>query len=200
MMVSGYIYGKISGNIKTSSEYSLGLSKNFENLGFMFVLMFFMSQLLAIINWTNIGEVIAARLVELMSTLQISGLPLIIIFFFVVVVISILIPDLVTKWQLIAPTIVPLFMRANMTPDFIQFIFKTADSIGKAISPFFIYFIISLAFLEKYRVDDKKQVSIFGTLKVMMPVIICATVFWILIISLWYLVNFPIGVGTYTTI
>ena len=34
MMVSSYIYGKISGNIKTSNEYSLGLSKNLENLGF----------------------------------------------------------------------------------------------------------------------------------------------------------------------
>ena len=31
MMISGLIYGKISKNIKNSHEYSLGLSKNFEN-------------------------------------------------------------------------------------------------------------------------------------------------------------------------
>lgn len=200
MMMSGFVYGKISGNIKNSNEYSLGLSKNFENLGFMFVLMFFISQLLAVIEWTNIGEVIAAKLVEMVSTLQISGLPLIIAFFFVIVIVSIFIPDVVTKWQLMAPTIVPLFMRANITPDFTQFIFKAADSVGKSLTPFFIYFIITLAFLEKYRVDEKRQVSIFGTLKVMMPVILCSLIFWLLLICLWYLINFPIGVGTYTTI
>ncbi len=200
MMISGFIYGKISGNIKSSNDYSLSLSKNFENLGFMFVLMFFISQLTAIINWTNIGEVIGAKLVEMVSTLQISGLPLIIVFFFVVIIISIFIPDVITKWQLITPTIVPLFMRANITPNFTLFIYKVADAIGKSITPFFVYFIIMLAFLEKYRVDEKKQVSIFGTLKVMLPIILCVMIFWLLLICLWYLINFPIGVGTYTTI
>ena len=64
MMVSGFIYGKISKNIKNSHEYSLALSKNFENLGLMFVLMFFTSIMVSIIDWTNIGVVISANLVD----------------------------------------------------------------------------------------------------------------------------------------
>lgn len=200
MMISGFVYGRISGNIKNSNEYSLGLSKNFENLGFMFVLMFFISQLSAILNWTNIGEVLSSKLIEMMSSLQIAGIPLIVAFFFIVIIITFFIPDAVMKWQIMAPTVVPLFMRANMTPDFTQFIFKVADSVGKSLTPFFVYFIIMLAFLEKYRVDEKRQVSIFGTLKVMLPVILCVMVVWLLIICLWRLINFPIGVGTYTTL
>ena len=38
MMVCGFIYGFTSGNIKNSTEYSLGLTKNFEGLGDVFVL------------------------------------------------------------------------------------------------------------------------------------------------------------------
>ena len=200
MMVAGLIYGKLSGNIKDSNEYSLGLSKNFEKLGFMFVLMFFISQALAVIDWTNIGVVICSKLTEFMSSLQVSGLPLIIAFFFIVILSSIFIPDAIVKWQLMAPTVVPLFMRSNITPDFTQFVFKIADSVGKAYTPIFVYFIIMLAFLEKYRIDNKKQVSIFGVLKTILPTIMIITIFWILLICIWYIANFPIGIGTYPTI
>ena len=90
----------------------------------MFVLMFFMSQLIAILDWTRIGDVISVRLVDFVSSMQISGLPLILIFMLIVIIMSILIPDLMTKWELLSPTVIPLFMRSNITPDFTQFIFR----------------------------------------------------------------------------
>jgi len=200
MMVVGFVYGKFSGNIKNSSEYSLGLSKNFENLGLLFVLMFFISELIAILNWTNIGVVIASNLISFMSKLQFSGVLLIIVFMFIVILMSVLIPDTISKWQILSPVAIPLFMRANITPSFTQFLFKTADAIGKAFSPIFIYFIITLAFLQKYNIDDKKQISVFGVMKLMMPTILITTVFWFIFLALWFLIGFPIGVGTYTTL
>ena len=100
MMILGFVYGKFSGNIKNSSEYSLGLSKNFENLGLLFVLMFFLSELIAILNWTNIGTVIACNLISFMSHLQFSGVLLIIVFLVIVIFMSILIPDTLSKWEI----------------------------------------------------------------------------------------------------
>lgn len=200
MMIFGFVYGKFSGNIKNSSEYSLGLSKNFENLGLVFVLMFFLSQLIAILDWTNIGVVVASNLIRFMSQLQFSGVLLIVIFFVVIILMSILIPDTMTKWKIASPIIVPLFMRANINPSFTQFLFKIADAVGKAFSPIFVYFIIMLAFLQKYNLDEKKQISVFGVLKLMMPTILMMTVFWIIFVSLWFLIGFPIGPGTYTTL
>lgn len=200
MMVSGFIYGKISHNIKDSHEYSLGLSKNFENLGFVFVLMFFTSVMLSILEYTNIGVVLSANLVDFISSISLSGVPLIIIFMLVIIVMSFLIPDTLTKWQLLSPTVVPLFMRANITPDFAQFVFKVADGIGKSFTPFFVYFIIMIAFLEKYKIDDRKQVGIFGTLRLIMPVTLILGAILILSVALWYIIGIPIGVGTNTTI
>lgn len=200
MMIFGFVYGKFSGNIKNSNEYSLGLSKNFENLGLVFVLMFFLSQLTAILDWTNLGVVVSCRLISFMSSLQFSGVPLIFTFFIIVILMSILIPGIESKWALLSPTVIPLFMRSNISPEFTQFIFKIADSVGKCFSPIFIYFVIMLAFLEKYRVDDNKQITIFGTLKLMMPTILLISLFWILFVCLWYLIGFPIGPGIYTTL
>lgn len=200
MMISGLIYGKISKNIKNSHEYSLGLSKNFENLGLVFVLMFFTSVMISILDYTNIGVIISARLVDFISSISLSGLPLIIIFMLVVIVMSILIPDTITKWNLLSPTVVPLFMRANITPDFTQFVFKVADGIGKSITPFFVYFIIMLAFLEKYKNEEKQQISLFGTMKMILPVVLILGALLILFVVLWYVIGIPIGIGTGSTI
>lgn len=200
--LSGFVYGKKSGNIKTGHDFSLGLSKSFENLGFLFVLMFFTSQIPAIIEWTNLGNVIATRLIDLIGNLHLSGILLLIIFIIITVIISILIPDTMSKWNLMSPTIVPLFMQANITPNFTNFVFKIADSIGKCFSPVFIYFIITLAFLEKYNEteNEKKQISLFGTYKLMLPSITVLSLIWILIIVFWYLIGFPIGIGNYSTL
>ena len=162
--------------------------------------MFFTSQLIAILEWSNLGEFICAKLVDITGSLQFSGLPLIIFFILITIVSSIFLPGTMAKWQLMSPTIIPLFMRSNITPDFTQFIFKVTDGIGKSFTPLFIYFIVMLAFLEKYRVDEKKKVSIFGTLKLLMPTTIVIALVWILIICLWYLIGIPIGVGTMSTL
>lgn len=202
LTLCGFVYGKKSGNIKGSHDFSLGLSKSFENLGFLFVLMFFASQIPAIIEWTNLGNVIACRLIEFICSIQLSGIILIVFFIIITVLISILIPDTMTKWSLMSPTIVPLFMQSNITPNFTNFIFKVSDGIGKSLSPLFIYFIITLAFLEKYRdkENDKNQISLFKTYKSIIPTILIISLIWILIIVFWYLIGFPIGVGNYSTL
>ncbi len=199
-IIFGYIYGKVSGNIKNGSEFSLGLSKNFENLGLLFVLTFFASQMLALLNWSNLGIVIATRLIEFMNGLQFSGIVLIVTFFVITILMSILLPGTMDKWNLLYPTVIPLFMRSNITPGFTQFIFKVADGIGKSITPIFIYFIIMLSFLEKYRTNEKKQISVFGTLKLILPSIFMIAGIWLLIIILWYVIGLPIGIGTYITL
>lgn len=199
-MICGYIYGKVSGNIKNGSEFSLGLSKNFENIGLVFVLIFFLSQMVAILKWSNLGTVVATRLIEFMNGIQLSGILLIIVFFVVVILMSILLPGTMEKWTLLNPTIIPLFMRSNITPAFTQFIFKIADGVGKAITPIFTYFIIMLAFLEKYKTDEDHQISIFGTLKLLLPSVLLIGGVLLLIIIIWYIIGLPIGIGTYPTL
>lgn len=200
MITCGMLYGKFSGNIKNSHEFSLSMSKTFENLGFMFVLMFFGSQLVSIIEWSNVGIVITTKLIDLISTLEISGIFLIIIFFIIIILTSILVPNSYLKWQIVSPVAIPLFMRSNITPNMTQFIFKAADGIGKALTPTFIYYIIMLAFIEKYRVSEKNQVSVFGTLKIILPVVLIMAMVILLIIILWYIIGLPIGIGTYSTL
>lgn len=193
MMICSGIYGTISKNLKNTNDFSVGLSKEFDNLGYIFILMFFSALMISILNWTNIGTVIASWLISFISNLEFTGLPLIITMFILIVIMSFLIPDTIIKWEIASPVLIPLFMKANITPDFTQFIFKAADSVGKGITPFFVYFIIMLAFLEKYNNKETNKITVFGTLNLLRPTILIFMVIWLLIVIGWFIMGLPLG-------
>ncbi len=200
LMICGYIYGKVSGNIKNSNDYSVGLSKSFNKLGYAFVLMFFTSQMIGILNWTNLGEVISSNLISLISQAKFSGMPLIFSMIIIILFMSLIVPGTVEKWSLSSPILVPLFMRANITPEFTQFIFEAINGIGKSMTPIFMYFIVFLAFLEKYDTNIKTKTTIFGTINIMLPIVLLMLGIWILIIIGWYVIGLPLGIGGVTTL
>lgn len=199
VMACSFVYGKISGTMKDNHEYGVGMSNSFKDLGYLFVLLFFISVLTSVLEYTNLGTVIACRLIDFISTFQISGIPLILFSFAIIIIMGILIPNTYTKWEIASPILVPLFMRANMTPEFTQFLFRAADGIGKCLTPVFVYFIILVGFLQKYNRNDE-DITIFGTLKLMLPAIILFIVLWLLIIIGWYVVGLPLGSGVYPTL
>ena len=198
LMVCGFIYGTVSRNIKNSGDYSKALTKTFESTGYVFVLLFFISILYEIIDWTNFSTVISTNIIDFVGSTNISGLLLVVLAFLSIVLISVFIPGTVAKWNLIAPIYVPLLMRANISPSFTQTIFLAADSVGKMFSPIYIYLIVAIGFMYKY--DKDSNVSIIGTMKKIMPVILILSLVWLVIIAGWYLIGIPIGINSSITL
>ncbi len=197
MVITSFVYGKFSKNITKEKDYS-SIFKKLNGIGYILVLMFFASQLIAIINWTNVSEVLVTNLISFLAGLEFSGIPLIITFFVITILIGILIPSTISKWILISPLIVPLFMRSNITPDFTQFIFKAADGIGKSITPLYMYLIIMLGFVQNYSED--KKITFLGMYKLLLPTILIIMGMLILIIVGWFVIGLPLGFGTYPTL
>ena len=198
MAIVGLVYGFISKNFKTNHDFGWSFTKELNNIGYLFVLMFLSSILISIINWTNIGTVIANNLVYIISLFDFTGIPLIVITFIFIILMSILMPGSLEKWALISPILVPLFMKGNLTPDFAQFVFKAADSVGKIITPLFIYFIVMLGLIQKYNKNENK-VTLFNTIKLIWPIILSMIIFWLLILIIWYVAGLPLGIDTLVT-
>ena len=197
LSICSIIYGTISGNLKGSHEYTEKMGIHFDKLGYAFVLLFLLSQIVGVIEWTNIGSVILISLVNFISTASLNGTFLIIVLFLLTIIGSIFIPSTILKWNIMSPIMVPLFMRANLTPSYAQFIFMASDGIGKALTPIFPYFIILLGFMHKY---GQENISLTKTFKTMLPTILLFTLVWIMILICWYIIGLPIGVGIYPTI
>lgn len=198
LMVCGFVYGTVSRNIKNSDDYSKALTKTFEGTGYIFVLLFFMSILYEIIDWTNFSTVISTNIIDFIGSTNMSGVLLVLLVFISIILISIFIPGSVTKWNLIAPIYVPLLMRANISPSFTQTIFLAADSVGKLFSPIYLYLIVAIGFM--YKFDKDSNVSIIGTIKKTMSVILILSLVWLVIIVGWYLIGIPMGINSTITL
>ena len=196
-MLCGYVYGRVSRNIKSHGNHGKLLAKSFEGTGYIFALLFFLTILTTILDWTNFSTIISTRIIDFVGSTQITGIILIFITFISIVLISIFIPGSMAKWQLIAPVYVPLPMRANISPSYTQTIFLAADSVGKLFSPIYVYLIITVGFMYKY--EKNCDESIFSTMKKIMPVVLLLSLTWLGIIICWHLLGLPIGIGTTTT-
>lgn len=196
--ITSIVYGIISKNFKNNHEISWGFTRYFDNIGYIFAMLFLGSVLIGIIDWTNLGTLVSIKLLDLIELFDLTGIPLIIISFTCIIFMSILMPNSLEKWHLISPILVPLFMRGNLTPDFAQFVFKAADSVGKVITPVFIYFIVMVGFIQKYNIKENK-VTLFNTMKLIWPIIITMIAFWLLILIIWYVAGLPLGIGSLAT-
>lgn len=193
-LVCGYIYGNISRNIKSSKEYNKAISLTFQNTGFIFAGLFFFSIMMNILEWTNIGDFLSLRLINLVSQTQMSGIFLILFVLMIGIAITIINPSTIHNFTLMYPTVIPLLIRANISPSFSLMIFKAADSIGKCFTPFYVFFIIMIGFLYKYDTQDE-DISLFGTMKKIMPITLWLALAWLVIIIGWNLLGFRIGIG-----
>ena len=198
LILCGYVYGIISRNIKSNGNHGKILTKSFEGTGYIFALLFFLTIFTTILDYTNFQTIISTRIIDFVGSTQVTGVVLVFLAFITIVLITVLIPSSIVKWKLIAPVYVPLLMRANITPTFTQSIFLAADSVGKLLSPIYVYLIITVGFMYKY--EKNCDETIFGTMKKIMPTVLFLALTWLGIILAWYLIGLPIGIGTATTL
>ena len=196
LIICGWIYGTIAKTIKNKNDFSTYLYSSLNNIGSILVLFFFAAELIALFKKTNIGTVFTIKLVDIMETLNFSGIPLIILFFILVLLVNIFNTSATLKWSIIAPSIIPLFMKANISPEFVQMIYRAGDSITNMISPLFPYFVVLIGMLQIYN-KQEEAIGIKYTYKLLLPYTIGVLVFWILVLICWYIINLPIGIGVY---
>ena len=196
LILCGWIYGRTAHTLKTKNDFSTYLYDSLNNIGSILVFFFFASQLIALFKKTNIGDVFTIKIIDILEKVEFTGFPLMIAFFILVALVNIFQTSAVLKWSVLAPSIVPLFMRQNISPEFAQAIFRVADSTTNTISPFFPYFIVLIGMLQIYN-KNEEAIGIKYTYKLLLPYALGIFIFFILLLICTYIINLPIGVGVY---
>ena len=148
LMLAGLVYGLRVKTITNNRDFVDGMNYYLKDLSSLLVLIFFAAQFCLIFKQTNIGIFIVSTLTSWISNLQLTGIILVIITFLLTLVSTLLVPVASTKWAIISPIIIPMFMQSSLTPEFAQAVFRAADSSVKGITPLFTYFVILIGFLQ----------------------------------------------------
>jgi len=192
---AGLIYGLKVKTIKTSKDLMDGSNYYLKGVSSILVLIFFAAQFCLIFKETNIGVFIVASLAEFLEGLQLTGFVLIILSFLIVLISSVFVPVASTKWAILSPIMVPMFMQSSFTPEFAQAVFRAADSSMKGMTPLFTYFVILIGFLQIYN-KKKEVVSLVDALGLIVPYSIAFSILWLIILIAFYIIGIPLGFST----
>ncbi len=199
-IAAGIAYGIGSHSIKNDKELIEKSSKNFSKLGSIFILIFVVSQFIAIFRKSNIGLVVTAWLANILSYIDVTGIPLILITLLFIALANLLLTSTANKWYIFAPVVVPMFMQSNISAQFAQIVMRAGDSMTKGFTPLLASFVIFIGYLNIYNLHKERPYTIRNSLKLISPYFLLISLTWILVVIGWYLIGLPIGPGVYPTI
>ena len=199
-ILSGIAYGIGSKSIKNDKEIIDNASKKFSNIGSIFILIFVVSEFIAVFRKSNIGMVVTIWLARLLEHLSLSGIPLIIITLLLIAISNLLLTSTASKWMIFSPIVVPIFMQSNISPQFAQVVMRAGDSMTKGYTPLLASFVIYIGYLNIYNLHKEKPYTIRKALNMIRPYFLIISLTWILIVVGWYIIGLPIGPGVFPTL
>ena len=199
-ILAGIAYGIGSKSLKNDKDLIEKSSKKFNNIGSVIILMFVVSQFIAVWRKTNIGTIITLWLTNILEQMQLSGVPLIIITLLFIAIANIFLTSPASKWAIFSPVVVPMFMQSNIGPQFAQIVMRAGDSMTKGFTPLLASFVIYIGYLNVYNLHKEKPYTIRKSLKMITPYFLIISATWILIVIGWYIIGLPIGPGVSPTL
>jgi len=192
-IILGFFYGIGAKTIKNNKDFCDDLGHSLDGIGKTLVLIFFASTFISVFKKTGIGEVITAALANLLTMESLGTFPLIIMLFGISAISTFVLPNSTFKWAILAGIAVPALMDAGLSPEFTQVIFRFGESMTMSLTPLMAYYVIYLAYLEKYN-QDNKPISLFKTLKYQLPYTIVIGIVLLSLLIVWYIIGLPIGI------
>lgn len=190
----GLLYGIGAKTIKNNRQFIDSLGYSLNGVGKTLVLIFAGSIFISIVKQSNIGNVVVAMLTNIVVNSNFTGLALVILLFICSAVATIFSPGAISKWAIMSSQIVPAFINVGISGEFAQIAFRFGECATLGLTPMFAYFIVYLAYLEKYN-QDENTVSLGSSIKYQVSYSACAAGVLLLLLILWYVISLPLGFG-----
>jgi aminobenzoyl-glutamate transport protein len=189
---AGIAYGRGAGTIKTKEEVISTITKSWSGLAGLLFLFLLIAQFIAYFNFSNMAEVAAVKLGDVLERINIGAVWLLIGVIIITAIVNIIIPQAIAKWALLAPIFIPLFTRLNVAPQTVLAAYRVGDSPGNVLTPLMAYFPLIVIFTQRYR----KDAGIGTVVSLMLPYVVILSIAWTLFFVAWYVLGIPLGPGS----
>ncbi|RIM31962.1 AbgT family transporter [Staphylococcus cohnii] len=188
-LVPGLVYGIIMKEFNSSKDLGKMLSDSMASMGSFIVIVFFAAQLLAFLEWSNLGMIVAVKGAEVLQGQ--NGIVLILGVIFLGALINLLVGSASAKWGILAPIFIPMLVIVGFHPAFTHMLYRIGDSISNPITPMMPYLPLLLSYAQKY----DKNMKLGSLLSSLMPYTIILSIVWPIFMIIWYLLGWPLGPG-----
>lgn len=198
-VILGLFYGLGARTIRNSNDFCDDLSHSLDGIGKTIILILLASILINVFKKSNIGTVVTAIVANVISNSSFTGIPMLILYFVGCAICTIVLPNSISKYTILATGCIPALMNVGFSAEFSQVIFRFAECTTYGITPIMAYFVIYLAYMEKYNTNET-PIGVFKIIKYQRKYSIATFLLLVVILIIWYLVGLPMGISTLPTI
>jgi aminobenzoyl-glutamate transport protein len=190
-LAAGIAYGRAVGTVKGSGDVLGMITKSWASLASLLFLFLLIAQFIAYFDFSNMAQVAAVWLGDILEELDLGDLWLLLGILIVTLLVDFIIPAKIAKWAILAPIFIPLMLRLGVEPQTVQAVYRVGDSPVNVLTPLMPYFALMVVFTQRYQRDA----GIGTVIALMIPYALIVTVVWTLFFIAWYLLGIPVGPG-----
>ena len=190
--VAGLAYGHGAGTLKGSAQVLASITKSWAGLASLLFLFLLIAQFIAYFNFSNMAQVAAVQLGDLLERADIGAVWLLLGFILVTMAVDLIMPAAIAKWAILAPIFIPLLIRLGVTPQTVLAAYRVGDSPLNVVTPLMAYFPLIVVFVKRYQ----RSAGIGTVVSLMLPYVIILSIAWTLFFVAWYLIGIPLGPGS----
>lgn len=188
-LLPGMVYGRMTGTLNNQQDFIGALNHGIRSVVPVLVILFFLSQFVNYFAYTHLDRMLAYAGGALLFDASLPIPLLIALFVGVVILGDFTMSGMLSKFGVLAPIFIPMFMIVGMSPELTTAAYRIGDSVVNIVTPLNSYMLIVLAVLQKYR-----PAAGLGTLiSLMVPYSVVLGIVWTLLLVLWYLTGLPLG-------
>lgn len=188
-LLPGIVYGRMTGALKSQADFVAALNHGIRSIVPVLVILFFLAQFVNYFAYSQMDRMIAYAGGALLYDAALP-IPLLIVLFVLVVIIGdFAMSGMLSKFGVLAPIFVPMFMIVGMSPELTTAAYRIGDSVVNIVTPLNSYMLIVLAVLQRYR-----PAAGLGTLiSLMVPYSLALGAAWTALLVLWFFTGLPLG-------
>ena len=189
---AGAAYGRGAGTLVNKEAAIDSITKSWAGLASLLLLFLFIAQFIAYFNYSQIADVAAVKLGDVLERIDIGAVWLLVGAIIITLIVDVIIPQSIAKWALLAPIFIPLFTRLGVAPQTVLAAYRVGDSPVNVMTPLMAYFPLIVIFTQRY----KKDAGIGTVVALMLPYVVVLSIAWTLFFVAWYLFGIPLGPGS----
>ncbi len=190
-LIPGVVYGLLTGQLRTQRNLVGALEHGIAGIVSVLVILFFLAQFVNYLSYSNLDRMLAYTGGSLLVEASLPIPRLIALFVLVVVFGDFAMSGMLSKFGVLAPIFIPMFMMVGISPELTTAAYRIGDSVVNVVTPLNSYMLIILAVFQKYR----SHAGLGSLIALMLPYSVVLGLTWTGLLLLWNVTGAALGPG-----
>ncbi len=185
----GMVYGALTGVMRNQKDFIEAFYHGIRSVVPILGIMFFLGQFVNYFQYTGLDKMLAYAGGSLLVEANLPIPILLVLFVLLVVLGDFAISGMLSKFAILAPIFIPMFMMVGVSPELTTAAYRIGDSVVNIVTPMNSYLLVILVVLQKY----KPSAGLGTQVSLMVPYSVVLFVAWTGFLLLWYWSGMDLG-------